>query len=259
MYCTISAERTWKIMKKVKTTNRMPLKVGATITLSFILIAFMCVAAHFGMNTRSKADIKGDDVCTTTTITSTGTTSTTSSTTTSTTTKTTTATTTQTTTTSTTTVTNVQENIQVIETEPITEPPAPEPQPEPQPTPDPEPQSEGEIGSAEVICKYSENDAVLLAMLIHHEASATWDGKMAVGNCVINRMNNWGLSLSGVIYQKNQFTVASYMYTYDDVDYQVAVQLLTSGSTDTRIMYFDGGHGGVNWFYDSNHNYLYAA
>ena len=239
----------------------MPLKVGATITLSFILIAFMCVAAHFRMNTRSKADIKGDDVCTTTMMTSTGTTSTTSSTTTSTSTKTTTATTTQTTTTSTTMEMNAQESIQVIETEPVTEAPAPDPAPETvsDPTPDPEPQPEGEIGSAEVICNYSENDAVLLAMLIHHEASATWEGKIAVGNCVINRMNNWGLSLSGVIYQKNQFTVASYMYTYNDTDYQVAVQLLTSGSTDTRIMYFDGGHGGVNWFYDSYHNYLYAA
>jgi hypothetical protein len=245
-------------MKKVKTTNRMPLKVGATITLSFILIAFMCVAAHFGMNTRSKADIKGDDVCTTTTITSTGMTSTTSSTTTST--KTSTATTTQTTTTSTTTVTNVPESIQVIETEPVTEAPAPEPQSEPQPAPDPEPQPEGEIGSAEVICKYSENDAVLLAQLINKEASATWEGKIAVGNCVINRANANGISISSVIYAPGQFTTAYSLGYYTDTDYQAAVQVLTYGSSDTRIYYFDGCHSDCkNWFYDSYHNYLYAA
>lgn len=236
----------------------MPLKVGATITLSFILIAFMCVAAHFGMNTRNKANTKGDDVCTTTTMTSTGTTSTTSSTTTSTSTKTTTATTTQTTTTSTTTVMNAQESIQVIETEPVTEAPASDPAPETvsDPAPDPEPCVEPE---PQPVGNYSESDAVLLAQLINKEASATWEGKIAVGNCVINRANANGISISSVIYAPGQFTTCYSLGYYTDTDYQAAVQVLTYGSSDTRIYFFDGNHGGVNWFYDSYHNYLYAA
>lgn len=157
--------------------------------------------------------------------------------------------------------TTIATTAQEVTTEPVTEPPVPEPETQPEPEPVVETPAEPEeyIGTAEVISRYSEDDAVLLAMLIHHEASGTWDGKMAVGNCVINRMNTWGQTLSGVIYAPGQFTVASYMNTYNDTDYQAAVQLLTSGSTDTRIMYFDGGHGGVNWFYDGAHNYLYAA
>lgn len=158
------------------------------------------------------------------------------------TTRTTTSTTTTTTTTSTTTT------MQTATTVPVTEP-----------EPQPEPVVETPVYTEEVNYNYSDSDTVLLAMLIHHEASGTWEGKMGVGNCVINRMNNWGMSLSGVIYQPYQFTVASYMYTYTDTDYQVASQLLSGGATDTRIMYFDGGHGGVNWFYDSSHNYLFAA
>lgn len=172
---------------------------------------------------------------------------------------------TTTTTASTTTATSTTTTEPVATTALITEPPKPEPEPEPEPEQETEPivdtsaEPEEDIGTAFAVTGYSESDAVLLAMLIHHESSATWDGKIAVGNCVLNRMNNWGLSLSGVIYQPYQFSVASYMYTYDNIDYQVACQLLSSGSTDTRIMYFDGNHGGVNWFYDSYHNYLYAA
>ena len=223
-------------------------------TLSSIVLA-ACILASCGAAKEDTTMPSGTEATTTSSTTTAETTTTLTRTTTK-------ATTTKPKTTTTETTTTTQLTTEVV-TEPVTEPPIPEPEPapEPEPEPQPEPVQEPEeyIGTAEVISRYSENDAVLLAMLIHHEASGTWDGKMAVGNCVINRMNNWGLSLSGVIYQKNQFTVASYMYTYDDVDYQVAVQLLSSGSTDTRIMYFDGGHGGVNWFYDGAHNYLYAA
>ena len=85
---------------------------------------------------------------------------------------------------------------------------------------------------------YYDSDITLLAMLIHHEASASYEGKLAVGSCVINRANAYGQTISQVIYAPNQFTVASYMYTYDDLDYQAAEQVLTYGSNDTRIMYF---------------------
>lgn len=210
-----------------------------THTLLSILIAAIMLT---GCGTASDTTISsGTEVTTTSSTTTTA----------ETTTSTTTSTTQTTTTTSTTTTTTSTTTTQATTTVPVTEPPAPEPEPEPQPEP--------VVETYEVNYTYSDSDTTLLAMLIHHEASRSWEGKMAVGNCVINRMNNWGMSLSGVIYQPYQFTVASYMYTYDDTDYQVASQLLANGSTDSRIMYFDGGHGGVNWFYDSYHNYLYAA
>lgn len=34
----------------------------------------------------------------------------------------------------------------------------------------------------------SEDDVILLARLINHEASATYEGKVMVGSCVVNRM-----------------------------------------------------------------------
>ena len=47
----------------------------------------------------------------------------------------------------------------------------------------------------------SEDDVVLLAKLIHLESSETYEGKVAVGSCVVNRMNIKGVSLPDVIYE----------------------------------------------------------
>lgn len=105
----------------------------------------------------------------------------------------------------------------------------------------------------------SEDDVILLAKLINHEASATYDGKVMVGSCVVNRMNIKGMSVSGVIFEPNQFTTAYSLTTYTDADYQAAQQVLTQGSADTRIYYFNGCHPDCkNWFYDINYNYLGA-
>ncbi len=129
--------------------------------------------------------------------------------------------------------------------EPVTEASIPEPYIEPAP---------------QTVGSYSESDAVLLAQLINKEASASWEGKIAVANCVVNRANVNGISIYDVIYSPGQFTTANQLGYYSDTDYQAAVQVLTYGSSDTRIYYFDGNHPGmVNYFYDSYHNFLYGA
>lgn len=105
----------------------------------------------------------------------------------------------------------------------------------------------------------SEDDVVLLAKLIHHEASETYEGKVAVGSCVVNRMNIKGVSLSDVIYESGQFTTAGYLSYYTDADYQAAQQVLTQGSADTRLYFFDGNHPDrKNHFRDINQNYIGA-
>lgn len=105
----------------------------------------------------------------------------------------------------------------------------------------------------------SEDDVVLLAKLIHLESSETYEGKVAVGSCVVNRMNIKGVSLSDVIYESGQFTTAGYLSYYTDADYQVAQQVLTQGSADTRLYFFDGNHPDrKNHFRDINQNYIGA-
>lgn len=105
---------------------------------------------------------------------------------------------------------------------------------------------------------YSDNDVVLLAMLINHESSASWEGKVYVGSVVVNRMKYFDTSVSEVIYMPGQFTYdLSY---YSDEDYQAAQYVLTNGAVDNRVFYFTGCHpDGLNWFEDVNHNYIIAA
>ena len=105
----------------------------------------------------------------------------------------------------------------------------------------------------------SEDDVVLLAKLIHLESSETYEGKVAVGSCVVNRMNIKGVSLPDVIYESGQFTTAGYLSYYTDADYQAAQQVLTQGSADTRLYFFDGNHPDrKNHFRDINQNYIGA-
>lgn len=59
---------------------------------------------------------------------------------------------------------------------------------------------------------YSNDELMLLACLIHAEAgNQTYEGKLAVANVVLNRVKSskFANSISGVIYQKGQFSVAS--------------------------------------------------
>ena len=105
---------------------------------------------------------------------------------------------------------------------------------------------------------YSESDAVLLAQLINKEASATYDGKVAVGSVVINRANYYGQSITDVIYAPGQFTTAYSLGYYTTDDYNAAVQVLTSGSVNNAF-YFDGAHPDhLNHFRDINNNYVGA-
>ena len=105
---------------------------------------------------------------------------------------------------------------------------------------------------------YSDSDTVLLAQLINKEASATYDGKLAVASVVVNRSNYYGQSISDVIYAPNQFTTCYSLGYYTDADYQAAQEILTNGSVNNAF-YFDGCHPDCkNWFRDINNNYIGA-
>ena len=105
---------------------------------------------------------------------------------------------------------------------------------------------------------YSDSDTVLLAQLINKEASATYEGKLAVASVVVNRSNYYGQSISDVIYAPNQFTTCYNLGYYTDADYQAAQEILTNGSVNNAF-YFDGAHPDCkNWFRDINNNYIGA-
>lgn len=105
---------------------------------------------------------------------------------------------------------------------------------------------------------YSESDAILMAQVINKEASASYDGKVAVASVILNRSNYYGQSISDVVYAPNQFSVVGNLGSYTDADYQAAVQVLTSGSVNNAY-YFDGCHpDGLNHFRDINNNYIGA-
>ena len=105
---------------------------------------------------------------------------------------------------------------------------------------------------------YSESDAILMAQVINKEASASYDGKVAVASVILNRSNYYGQSISDVVYAPNQFSVVNNLGSYTDADYQAAVQVLTSGSVNNAY-YFDGCHpDGLNHFRDINNNYIGA-
>ena len=205
---------------------------GAVVAISSLLLA--STGCHNGKDTGTQTEqptttTEVSTTCTTSTTMSTTTTSTTSSTTTGTT----------TTTSTVETVLMTLPTVQIPTTAVVIEPTTAWVEPEPVWT--------------------SEDDVILLAKLINHEASATYDGKVMVGSCVVNRMNAKGMGVADVIFEPNQFTTAYSLTTYTDADYQAAQQVLTQGSADTRIYFFNGAHPDCkNWFYDVNYNYLGA-
>lgn len=249
-------------MKNFKTNhgenNRSPLSVGATFIISSLVIILMILATHSQMDSAATKNNReeAETVCTTSSIVTTEISSTTSSTTSST------RTTTRTTTTTAQTTSTIASTTESQTIAVVTDPPISEPQPEPvqeyvEPQPESQPEPQVQDG---VVCTYSDSDVVLLAQLINKEASFNWEGKLAVGSCVLNRASANGQTISQVIYAQGQFTTCWNLGYYTQTDYDAALQILTYGSTDTRIYYFDGCHGdGLNWFYDGNHNYLYGA
>jgi len=106
---------------------------------------------------------------------------------------------------------------------------------------------------------YNESEAVLLAKLIHLEAARTWEGRIYVGSVVINRMAYYDDTMSEIIYAPGQFTTASRLNKYTADDYNAAVHVLTNGSVDTRLFFFDGNHSdGKNHFYDIKRKFIAA-
>ena len=105
----------------------------------------------------------------------------------------------------------------------------------------------------------NESDIVLLAQLVNAESSDTYEGKLMVASCVLNRMNAKGASLQEIIYAPNQFSTVGFLGYYTDDDYQAACQVLSEGSVDSRLYFFDGNHPDrKNHFRDINQNYLGA-
>ena len=105
---------------------------------------------------------------------------------------------------------------------------------------------------------YNEADAILIAQVVNKEASATYDGKLAVASVIVNRSNYYGQSITDVVYAPNQFSVVYNLGSYTADDYNAAVQVLTGGSVNNAY-YFDGCHPDrLNHFRDINNNYIGA-
>lgn len=105
---------------------------------------------------------------------------------------------------------------------------------------------------------YNEADAILMAQVINKEASASYEGKLAVASVIVNRSNYFGQSITDVVYAPNQFSVVYNLGSYTVDDYNAAVQVLTNGSVNNAY-YFDGCHPDhLNHFRDINNNYIGA-
>ena len=105
---------------------------------------------------------------------------------------------------------------------------------------------------------YNEADAILMAQVINKEASATYDGKLAVASVIVNGSIYYGQSITDVVYAPNQFSVVYNLGSYTADDYNAAVQVLTGGSVNNAY-YFDGCHPDrLNHFRDINNNYIGA-
>lgn len=114
------------------------------------------------------------------------------------------------------------------------------------------------VTEAYISTGYNENDAILMAQVINKEASASYDGKLAVASVIINRSNYFGQSITDVVYAPNQFSVVYNLGSYTADDYNAAVQVLTGGSVNNAY-YFDGCHPDrLNHFRDINNNYIGA-
>ena len=207
---------------------------GAVVAISSLLLA--STGCHNGKDTGTQVEqptttTEVSTTCTTSTTMSTTTTSTTSS-----------MTTGTTTTTSTAETVLMTQPIEVNQTiAVVTEPVYVEP-----------------VTEAYISTGYNENDAILMAQVINKEASATYDGKLAVASVIVNRSNYYGQSITDVVYAPNQFSVVYNLGSYTEDDYNAAVQVLTGGSVNNAY-YFDGCHPDrLNHFRDINNNYIGA-
>lgn len=102
---------------------------------------------------------------------------------------------------------------------------------------DPEEVQEILITSAEPIL----TDEELIAMVIHAEAGAEeMVGKVAVAAVVLNRCDEWGLTVETVIYQPNQFAIAN-TYTPEDMR-AVEIAMQCKDLYPANMLYFRNQH-----------------
>lgn len=121
----------------------------------------------------------------------------------------------------------------------------------PAPIEDPNAPSDENIGedlttAQPMYMELTDDEIYLLATIIYLEGGGeSIECQYAIGSVILNRMLERNLSLSGVIYQANQFATAS-MASYttpDDTQIEIAKDLAMYGPTiDTYVTYFRAGH-----------------
>lgn len=199
------------------------------ITITSVLFILLCCTWSKTETDKSNSTVEVTTTCATTSMTSLSTTKNTTTTTTTTTNSTTTTSTVETILTTETRITTIQTT--VARTESYSEP---------------------ELTTS------ANSDVILIAKVINKEASATYEGKLAVASVIVNRANHSGKSIAEVIYEPNQFSVVGDLDVYTDADYQAASEVLSNGSVNNAY-YFDGCHpDGLNHFRDINNNYVGA-
>ena len=95
---------------------------------------------------------------------------------------------------------------------------------------------------------YTESDLDLIARVITHESgNQSLQGKMAVGNVILNRVADGRFpdTISGVIYQKNQFPGATSMEP--NVESVIAARLVLEGANVVPGAYWFNGVGKACW------------
>lgn len=95
---------------------------------------------------------------------------------------------------------------------------------------------------------YTDDDLDLIARVITHESgNQPLEGKMAVGNVIVNRVNSSSFpnTISEVIFQKNQFPGAT--NATPNVESVIAAKLILEGANVVPGAYFFNGVGKACW------------
>ena len=106
----------------------------------------------------------------------------------------------------------------------------------------------GEGPLSEADCPYSEEDLDLISRVITHESgNQSLEGKMAVGNVILNRVasSQFPNSVSEVIYQRNQFPGATNAKPNEESI--LAARLVLEGANVVPDAYFFNGVGLACW------------
>lgn len=121
----------------------------------------------------------------------------------------------------------------------------PEPDPEPEPTPEPTPEPE----------RYTQEDKVLIARVVHAESRGeTFEGQVAVAAVVLNRYESgrFGRSVKNVVFARNQFSIKK---RYNSQNMR-AVEAAIEGTEHPEDMFYFRVSKKKKW---RNFEYLYRV